>query len=224
MNMDCCMEKTCLLNHGVIALIRNDFDSKLYEQQNTYLSSLIDVNPNAKRNRITYNIRDTSGLRKVQVCKTAFLKILGIGKKRITVLLKKIQPYSGDVEVDQRRVNRNAKRIPLDLKAEVTYKREKVVEHIHSYDREALHCAREKNPRGRQFLAPNLSIKEIWRQFLTKKGLRDEDAPLSYNSFRKIFRTFNLSFRKPYVDTCGYCDSLSVIIKYNKDEEEKETT
>ncbi|KAK3729309.1 hypothetical protein QZH41_011432 [Actinostola sp. cb2023] len=224
MNMDCCMEKTCLLNHGVIALVRNDFDSKLYEQQNTYLSSLIDVNPNAKRNRITYNIRDTSGLRKVQVCKTAFLKILGIGKKRIAVLLKKIRPYSGDVEVDQRRANRNAKRIPLGLKAEVTYNGEKVVEHIHSYDREASHYAREKNPRGRQFLAPNLSIKEIWRQFLTKKGLRDEDAPLSYNSFRKIFRTFNLSFRKPYVDTCGYCDSLSVIIKYNKDEEENETT
>lgn len=99
-----------------------------------------------------------------------------------------------------------------------------VVEHIRSYDREASHYAREKNPQGRQFLAPNLSIKEIWRQFLTKKGLRDEDAPLSYNSFRKIFRTFNLSFRKPYVDTCGYCDSLSVIIKYTKDEEEKETT
>jgi len=129
MNMDCCMEKTCLLNHGrrVIALIRNDFDSKLYEQQNTYLSSLIDVNPNAKRNRITYSIRDTSGLRKVQVCMTAFLKILGIGKKRIAVLLKKIRPYSGDVEVDQRRTNRNAKRIPLGLKAEVTHKREKVI-------------------------------------------------------------------------------------------------
>jgi hypothetical protein len=45
--------------------------------------------------------------------------------------------------------------------------------------------------------------------------------PLSFSSFRKIFRTFKLSFRRPYVDTCGKCDSLLIIIKYTKDEEEK---
>jgi len=121
MNLQCCTENTCLLIHGreVIVAIRNDFDSKLYDQQNTYLSSLIDVEVKNKRNRLTYNIRDISGLRKVKVCKTAFLKILGVGKKRITVLLKKIQPYSGHVQEDQRRNNRNQKKLPLLLKAEV---------------------------------------------------------------------------------------------------------
>ena len=120
-NLECCTENTCLLNYGrrIISMIRNDFDSKLYEQQNTYLSSLIDVNPKDKRNRITYNIRDVQGLRRVKVCKKAFLKIMGVGKKRIAVLLKKIIPYSGDVEKDQRRFNRNAKKLPVVLKAEV---------------------------------------------------------------------------------------------------------
>ena len=123
MSLQCCTENTCLLNYGrvIIVLIRKDFDSKLYECQNNYLNSLIDVDPKVKRNRITYNIRDISGLRKVKVCKTAFLKIFGIGKKRVMVLIKKIQPYSGDIEKDQRRFNRNQKRIPLASKTEVMY-------------------------------------------------------------------------------------------------------
>lgn len=103
----------------MIASIRTHFDGKLYDQQNSYLSSLIDVEMKAQRKRIAYNIRDASGLRKVKVCKTAFLKIFGIGKKRLAILLKKIQPYSGHVEEDRRRDNRNQKRIPLVLKAEV---------------------------------------------------------------------------------------------------------
>lgn len=121
MSLQCFTENTCLLNHGrpILASIRNDFDSKLYDQQNTYLSSVIDVEPRQRRNRITYNIRDASGLRKVKVCKKAFLKIFGIGKKRITVLLRKVQPYSGDIQKDRRPLNRNAKKLPLSIKAEV---------------------------------------------------------------------------------------------------------
>lgn len=121
MNLQCCTENTCLLNHGreVITAIRDQFDRKLYDQQNTSLSSLIDVEVRNQRKRITYNIRDASGLRKVKVCKTAFMKIFGIGKKRVAILFKKIQPYSGHVEEDQRRNNRNQKKIPLVLKAEV---------------------------------------------------------------------------------------------------------
>lgn len=98
-----------------------------------------------------------------------------------------------------------------------------VVEHIQSYDREVSHYAREKT-RDRQFLAPNLSITRLWRQFLLKKGLEvGDELPLCYSSFRNIFRTFNLSFRKPYVDTCGKCDLFLATIKHAKDEDEKES-
>lgn len=122
MSLECCEEKTCLLNCGrdIIDLIRRDFDNKLYEDQNNYLNSLIDVQPRTRRNKIIYSIRDVSGLRKVQVCKKAFLKIFGIGKKRIDVLIRKTKPYSGDIEPDQRRFIRNEKRLPLLLKAEVS--------------------------------------------------------------------------------------------------------
>lgn len=123
MNLECCTEKTCLLNRGrdVIGLIRNDFDRKLYEEQNNLLNSLIDVQERTVRKRITYNIRDASGLRKIPVCKKAFTKIFGIGNKRIAVLLRKAKPYSGDIEQDQRRFVRNEKRIPLAMKAEVMF-------------------------------------------------------------------------------------------------------
>ena len=123
MNLECCTDKTCLLNQGrhVITTIRGEFDRKLYEEQNAYLNSLIDIYPRTIRNRITYNIRDGSGMRKVEVCKTAFRKIFGIGTKRIKVLLRKIKPYSGDVEQDRRCLNRNQRKVPLSLKAEVEY-------------------------------------------------------------------------------------------------------
>ncbi|KAK3739296.1 hypothetical protein QZH41_019548 [Actinostola sp. cb2023] len=113
-------QKTCLLNYGrqIVALIRRDFDRKLYEEQNNLLNSLVDVEFKTSRNRISYYIRDLSGLRKIKVCKKAFVKIFGIGKKRITVLLRKAQPYSGDIEKDQRRFNRNAKTLELTLKTE----------------------------------------------------------------------------------------------------------
>ncbi|KAK3742378.1 hypothetical protein QZH41_002603 [Actinostola sp. cb2023] len=105
----------------IVALIRRDFDRKLYEEQNNLLNSLVDVEFKTSRNRISYYIRDLSGLRKIKVCKKAFMKIFGIGKKRIAMLLRKAQPYSGDIEKDQRRFNRNAKTLELTLKTEVHY-------------------------------------------------------------------------------------------------------
>ena len=91
MTLQCCTEGTCLLNHGhrVIATIRRDFDRKLYDEQNSFLVSLIDIKLRTQRNKITYHVRGATGLDKVKVCKTAFLKIFGIGRKRIQVLLKK---------------------------------------------------------------------------------------------------------------------------------------
>ena len=66
-----------------------------------------------------------------------------------------------------------------------------------------------------------MSIAEIWRQFLRTRQ-EEIRGNISYSSFRNIFRTFKLSFRKPYVDTCGSCDSLSIKAKYSEDETEKE--
>ena len=75
MSLMCCTEKTCLLECGseVIAAIRQDLDGKLYDEKNAFLVSLIDIKLKEQKKRIIYNIRDDSGLRKVNVCKMLIL-------------------------------------------------------------------------------------------------------------------------------------------------------
>lgn len=83
------------------------------------------------------------------------------------------------------------------------------------------HYAREK-VKDKQFLASDLSIAQVYRDFLDTKGLtqKDRDLPISYNSFRKIFRGYKLGFKRPLVDTCGKCDSFSIIKRFSNDEDE----
>ena len=124
MSFECCLKKTCLetIGRDIVEGIRGDFDRMLYEAQNNYLISLIDITPQReKKTRIVYNIRDGSGMGKVPVCKTAFLKIFGIGKKRVSFLMFKLQPYTGRIQEDQRQLySRNQRRIPTTLKVEVS--------------------------------------------------------------------------------------------------------
>ena len=123
LSLECCENKTSLESIGrdIIEGIRREFDKILYEAQNNYLISLIDITPQrGKPTRILYNVRDGSGLRKVPVCKTAFLKLFGIGNKRVSILISKLQPYTGQVQEDQRQLfSRNQKRLPTALKVEV---------------------------------------------------------------------------------------------------------
>lgn len=96
------------------------------------------------------------------------------------------------------------------------------MDHIRSYEREVSHYAREKT-KDRQYLNSNLNIAILWRQFREKKRkLEGVTVTLSYSSFRSIFRSFKLSFRKPRVDTCGFCDGYFILNKYSKDDVEKE--
>ena len=124
MSFECCLKKTCLetIGRDIVERIRQDFDRMLYEAQNNYLISLIDITPRPRRpTRVVYNIRDGSGLGKVSLCKTAFLKIFGIGKKRVSYLMFKLQPYTGRIQEDQRQLySRNQRRIPTALKVEVS--------------------------------------------------------------------------------------------------------
>lgn len=105
-------------------------------------------------------------------------------------------------------------------KVKIVFYFSQVVEHIRSYKRDSSHYAREKT-RDTQFLESNLTISQLWRDFLKSKDLSsNDDLPISYWTFRRIFRKFKLSFKRPYVDTCGKCDSLEIVIKYSQDEKE----
>ncbi|XP_032228158.2 uncharacterized protein LOC116611750 [Nematostella vectensis] len=191
MSLECCPRNNCLLAHDKGQLRQNG----------------IHVSCDGKRNIISYHMKDNTGLKKVKKWKVAFMRVFGIGKKKISVLLKKVQPFSGYVLEDQRRFTQNQRKIPLRIKAEV-------VEHFRSYDRSQSHYARAFT-KEKQYLSSNLSLSQLWRDFLAKKGIgRVDIAPLSFTSFRRIFKTFSLSFRKPHVDTCPNCDSFQIIIRH----------
>ena len=101
-----------------------------------------------------------------------------------------------------------------------------VVEHIWSYEPEPSHYTRNKAP-DKRYLDPKLNLSRIYKDFLNIKGYDTGTAskpPLSIASFRKIFSSYNLSFRKPRKDTCGRCDSLQVIIKHSTDMQEVSET
>ena len=101
-----------------------------------------------------------------------------------------------------------------------------VVEHIWLYEPQPSHYTRHKAP-DKRYLDPKLTLSKIYKDFLNLKGYVTGTAskpPLSIASSRKIFFSYNLSFRKPRKDTCGRCDSLQVAIEHSTDMQEVSET
>lgn len=96
------------------------------------------------------------------------------------------------------------------------------VQHIWSYEPEQSHYTRHKAPEKR-YLEPSLNLSKIYKEFLKLKGHAAgtvSKPPLSLSSFRKIFISYNVSFRKPRKDTCGKCDSLKIVINHSTSTDE----
>ena len=72
-----------------------------------------------------------------------------------------------------------------------------------------------------------MNLSKIYKDFLKLKGHVVGTAakpPLSISSFRKIFFSYNLSFRKSRKDSCAKCDSLKIVINHStKTDEVTET-
>ncbi len=79
-----------------------------------------------------------------------------------------------------------------------------IIRFIKRFPVESSHYGRGKC--GRQYMNPELNIKKLWRMW--KQERKNLALPLaSVSKFDKIFRTsFNLSFKKPRVDVCPYCE------------------
>ena len=109
----------------VVMQIRNDFDRMAYQAQNEHLAARIETTNVRRQNRVdnprTVILYYTTGNanQKLQICKRAFMKIYGVRKKRLRVLLKNWRPFSGAVEKDRRVLQSNQKRLSPLLKAEV---------------------------------------------------------------------------------------------------------
>ena len=128
MSLQCCL-KTCLLDlarvdRKHIKNLRRPYNRKPnWIQKANHLYSKMDVqfhDEEGKRNRVKYRVRDQNR-KTVVICRTAFRKIYGVSEKTLKNLLKKVDPDTDEIEIDLRSLQRNQRKLPVNLKTEVSY-------------------------------------------------------------------------------------------------------
>ncbi|XP_039436411.1 uncharacterized protein LOC120418177 [Culex pipiens pallens] len=157
----------------------------------------------------TYHLPACGGM--LRVCKKMFLSTFDVKSKKMRCLMNKKRSESGIVEDDKRALNHNRYTIPTD---EVKF----INGHILSFPSCTSHYGREKS--SKLFLSSDMSIAAMYRLYVAECTKR-ETRPVHYNSYKAIFKTYNLAFRTLKVDTCGTCDYLAVSIKGCQQEREK---
>ena len=242
--------------------LRSQFEGLLYEQQNHYLNGLLHrretkkstghkrkTNPTltssgkrlgrppAEKSRFSfeYYVRNEKEI-DVKVCQKAFCAIHGFSPKRLQVLRHKIEA-SGEaqLECDRRGKHSNHQKIGDDV-------RELIRQHIRSFPARASHYSRKDNA-GCIYLAPELSIARLYRDFLEKHDseflrLEEENRqrkilhqpmqklrkPIASEHFyHDIFvGEFNIHFGYPRTDTCNTCEMLSLRIQEVSKESDKD--
>lgn len=173
-----------------------------WDLQNAFIASSITKNPPKlhRQNAIRQKSISTSiKLQNKRVCKLFFLKSLDISRKRFCNALRK-KKESGVVETDQR-----GRHIPGNKIDEGAINL--VKEHINSFPKFVSHYTRTDNP-NRKYLSPELNVTKMYKLY-EEFCVQKEVQPLKLSKYRNIFTTqFNLSFHKPYSDTCSTCDKF----------------
>ncbi|XP_062542476.1 uncharacterized protein LOC134210447 [Armigeres subalbatus] len=176
--------------------------------QNQFISNHISSTPvasstvvNSRRSYTRkYFLPGVGGM--VRVCKTMFLSTLDICEKKARCLAEKKIRNDG-VALDDRRCF-NTFRNPIS-KEHMAY----IKNHIESFPSYSSHYGRAKSTK--KFLSSDLNIAKMYDLYAERCAKDNIDrAPVHYNSYRLIFKTYNLSFRKPKVDTCDTCDKFKV--------------
>ncbi|CAG9773429.1 unnamed protein product [Ceutorhynchus assimilis] len=134
-----------------------------------------------------------------QVCKSAFLKLLNVGRKKLELIRNQISQGQALPHKDQRGRHINGKNQTPNDQLDV------VRQHIKSFPADMSHYSRTKNEH-RLYLSPMLSINKMYD--LYKNHCSEQNLPFVKNSrYRKIFVSeFNFGFGSPKSDTCKVCD------------------
>lgn len=165
----------------------------------------VQLDPNVapkKEHTVEYTI--THGDQTHNVCRTAFLSILGISRRRLQTALDNVGP-SGTPKGEQRgQSKRNTK---------ADEHRDRVKEHITSFPTVTSHYTRAKSPHMR-YLDSNLNVAlmhALYEEWMAEKYPNSDKMNLAF--YRKIFnQDFRLSFKPPLTDTCSKCDEYNVSI------------
>lgn len=142
----------------------------------------------------TFTYRLTNANRLITVCKTMFLNTLGISEKTMRTSLNKLTE-EGIVLPDAR----GGRHVTLLEKDSAT--RSAVLDHIQLFPRMESHFCRQSTTR--EYLHPDLTIKKMY-YFYKQEGRQPR---CSYHTYRRVFKSLNLSFHHPKKDQCSLCSS-----------------
>ena len=127
-----------------------------------------------------------TGERRVSVCKTEFLSLVGVSSGRVNTLLRNQRLNSGVPMCDQRgRYDHIKQRIsPEKLRL--------VEQHIRSFPVNDSHYTRSHSE-SRQYLSADLNIRKMYELYIEKCG-EMKQPPVKYWCYRIFNTRFNLSF------------------------------
>ncbi|XP_031345271.1 uncharacterized protein LOC116172238 [Photinus pyralis] len=130
------------------------------------------------------------------VCKSIYLKTLGITSFRVHTALKK---FRGVIPItDQRGQKQGGYNKLADDKVQ------KVVDQINRIPKYTSHYRREATTA--QFLPPDVTIQKMFEMYRL-----ETENPVRFSSYKKIFyERFNLKFKSLKKDTCNTCDTLNM--------------
>nr|CAH7767959.1 unnamed protein product [Callosobruchus chinensis] len=146
------------------------------------------------RRTLTLSYTLPKGNGKVSVCKTMFINTLGISEKTLRTAMSK-RTEEGVVEKERR-----GGRIK-DLKEKDEKVRGSVLEHIQRFPRMESHYCRKSTTR--EYLYADLTVKKMFSLYEEENA--GKDTMCSYHTYRRVFRSLNLSFHHPKKDQCSLC-------------------
>ncbi|XP_055523150.1 uncharacterized protein LOC129717309, partial [Wyeomyia smithii] len=181
-----------------------------FQSQTQFLANHIEVKYTARpqkvnsRRKYTRMYKLSSFGRSTKLCKRMFQNTFDIGSRKIRDMAAKIIAGSGVASDDGRQNNSNRHPISQDHL-------EFIRKQIMSFPAYSSHYSREKS--DKLYLSSDLNICRIYELY-QEQCAKENIIPVHY---RLVFKSMNLSFRKPKVDTCGKCDRLTMEIKLEMD-------
>lgn len=146
-----------------------------------------------RENTLTYSL--TQSGRHIQVCKKFFLNTLGISERTARICLEKVTA-TGVIEPEKR-----GGRLPAAANRDEVIKN-LMISHIARFPRVESHYCRAQSQR--EYLHPDLNLEKMLCMYLKEDP---ENHIGSLETYRKIFKSQNLSFHHPKKDQCTLCIS-----------------
>lgn len=189
----------------------NSYWTKSFESQRSFIHNHVHVvqksksKADSRRNR-TYQyflpIESDNETKNIQVCKSYFLKSLGIGEKTVHYTLNK------GSDITDKRGKLVKARIPEQAK-------DSIREHIKRFPTVESHYCRKESQR--QYLDRSLSVRQMYRLYVDECK-KSHTSVQKFWLYERIFtHEFNLGFHQPKKDLCSFCESYKQLNKADQE-------